>query len=67
MISDIDIWRSARFLIKRYGEKARLHATKRADAMLEVGDPDALAVWKRVLRAVEELQGTGLKPGEAIH
>ncbi len=31
----------------------------RADAMLEAGDLDGYAVWKRVLRAVEELQGVG--------
>jgi len=28
----------------------------RADAMLEAGDLDCLAVWKRVLRAVEEME-----------
>ncbi len=27
----------------------------RADAMLETGDLDGYAVWKRILRAVEEL------------
>ncbi len=35
----------------------------RADAMLEAGDLDGYAVWKRVLRAVGELQET--KPGPA--
>ncbi len=30
----------------------------RADAMLEKGDVDGYGVWKRILRAVEELQGT---------
>ncbi len=39
----------------------------RADAMLEAGDLDGLATWKRVLRAVEELQGTVPKSGEAVH
>ena len=39
----------------------------RADAMLEAGDLDGLAVWKRILRAVEELQGTVPEPGEAVH
>ncbi len=37
----------------------------RADAMLEAGDLDGYAVWKRVLRAVEELQGT--EPGARVH
>ncbi len=35
--------------------------------MLEAGDLDGYAVWKRIPRAVEELQGTGPKPGEAVH
>ena len=34
----------------------------RADAMLEAGDLDGYAVWKRILRAVEELQG--IEPGQ---
>ena len=34
----------------------------RADAMLDTGDLDGFAVWKRVLRAMEELQRT--KPGK---
>ncbi len=43
---------------------------KRVDhsgAVLENGDVDGAAVWKRILRAVEELQGTAPKPGEAVH
>ena len=30
-------------------------AAMRTDAMLEAGDLDGYAVWKRILRAVEEL------------
>ena len=30
----------------------------RTDAMLEAGDLDGYAVWKRILRAVEELKVT---------
>ncbi len=39
----------------------------RADAMLEAGDLDGLAVWKRILRVIEELQRTGPKSGGAVH
>ena len=67
MISDLDIYRSANVIIERYGEKARLHATKRASAMLDKGDLDAYAIWKRILQAVEELQKAGPKSGEAVH
>ena len=35
--------------------------------MLEKGDLDGYAVLKRILRAVEELQGTEPKLGEAVH
>ncbi len=67
MISDFDIYRSAKVIIERYGEKARLHATKRADALLKAGDLDSYAAWKRILRAIEELQRVGPKSGEAVH
>ena len=65
MTSDIDIFRSANLLVKRHGPDAPIHAAMRADAMLEKGDLDGLAVWKRILRAVEELQGT--TPGARVH
>jgi len=39
----------------------------RADAMLEAGDLDGYAVFKRILRAIESLQGTAPKSGEAVH
>ena len=67
MIPDLDIYRSANVLVKRHGEDAPIHAAVHADAMLEVGNLDGYAVWKRVLRAVEEWQGTAPKSGEAVH
>ncbi len=67
MTSDLDIFRSAQALIKRHGQDAPIHAAMRADELLEAGDLDGVMVWKRILRAVEELQGTAPKPGEAVH
>ncbi len=55
MIPDLDIWRSAQVLIKQHGQDAPIHAAMRADAMLDKGDLDDCAVWRRILRAVEEL------------
>ncbi len=65
MTSDLDIWRSAQLIVKQHGEDAAIEAAMRADAMLEKGDLGGYAVWKRVLKAVEELQGT--KPGARVH
>ncbi len=67
MIPDIDIYHSANVLVKQQGEDAPIHAAMRADAMLDISDLDGYAVWKRILRAVEELQGTEPKMGEAVH
>ncbi len=39
----------------------------RPDAMLEKGDLDGYAVWKRILRVVEELQRLEAKSGGAVH
>ncbi len=63
MTSDLDIYRSARVLVKRHSEDAPIHAAMRADAMLDKGDLDGYAVWKQILRAVEELGRVGLGPG----
>ncbi len=67
MTSDLDIYRSANLLVKQHGEDAPIHAAMRTDAMLAAGDLDGLAVWKRVLRAVEELQGVEPAPGVWVH
>ncbi len=67
MIPDLDIYRSANLLVKQHGEDAPIHAALRAAAMLEAGDLDGSGVWRRILRAVEELQGPAPKPGEAVH
>jgi len=67
MVTEFDAHSAATTIIKQYGEKARLHATKRADAMLEEGDLDGSAVWKRILRVIEELQRAAPKAGEVVH
>ncbi len=65
MIPDIDIFRSAQLLVKRHGADAPIHAAMRADAMLEKGDLDGYAVWRRILQAVEELGR--VEPGAQVH
>ena len=67
LLAALDIYRSANLLVKRHGEDSPIHAAMRADAMLEVGDLDGYSVWRRILRAVGELQGTEPKSGEAVH
>lgn len=45
-------------LIERYGEDAPIHAAMSADKMMAKGDLDGFAVWKLIIRAVDELLNT---------
>ncbi len=67
MTSDLDIYRSANLLVRQHGQDAPIHAAIYTGAMLEAGDLDGYAAFKRILRAVEELQGTAPTSGEAVH
>ncbi len=67
MIPDLDIYRAANALMKRHGRAAPIHAAMRADAMLDKGDLDGYAAWKRILRVVEELQRAKPEQGETTH
>jgi hypothetical protein len=55
MVDDIDIYRTANVLVELHGDDAPIQAAMKADALLEAGDMDGQAVWKRILAAVEEL------------
>ncbi len=55
MLSDLDIYRSAKQLVDQFGEDAPIEAAIRTDRMLDCGDLDGLVVWKRIIRVVEEL------------
>ena len=71
LTSDLDVYRAARLLIDQHeGDKnlAILDAATRADDLLDKGDLDGQAVWKRIVRAIKKLQDQ--QPpgaGEAVH
>lgn len=66
MVEEIEIYRAAHQLVKRYGEDAELEAAQRADAMLEAGDLEGQRVWQRILKAIDELQRDKPDQGETI-
>ena len=39
----------------------------KADAMLDKGDLDGAAVWRRIVAAINEMQRVEPKPGERRH
>ena len=67
MIPDFVIYLVAGVVIKHHDEDAPTKASTRADAWREMCDPNGHALWKRILRAIEELQRAGPKSGDAVH
>ena len=55
MTSDIDVLRAAHLLISRHGGDAPVQAAKRHDELLAAGDMEGATVWKRILRAIDEI------------
>ncbi len=63
---DIEAYRAANTLVKRWGKDATLEAARNADAMIECGDPEGLAFWKWVITAIEVLQAEEVPPGNTL-
>ncbi len=55
MTSNLDTYRCAHLLIKRYGDDAPIEAAMRADGCLAAGNKEGEAVWLRIVKAIEEL------------
>jgi len=58
VIPEIDIWRAATLLLKRYGDKALEQSAMRADELAADGDHDGADTWRRITAAVEQLVNT---------
>ncbi len=67
MISDLDLWRAAQVMVKRYGKDAATEAAMRADEFLDQGIIDGQRLWMRIIQAIEELQRERPTEGEAVH
>jgi hypothetical protein len=67
VVSDLDIYRTANILVKQHGEDAPIHAAMRADELLEEGDLDGYAVFKRVVEAVGDLLMRDASLGTTVH
>jgi hypothetical protein len=67
LTSGLDIYRTASVLIREHGDEADLVAAQRADCFLEAGDVDGQMIWKRVLKAIKEIQREVPRDGEAVN
>ena len=58
VIPEIDIWRAATLMLKRYGDKALEQSRTRIDELASDGDHDGADTWRRITIAVEQLAST---------
>ena len=58
MIPEIDIWRVANLMLKRYGDTALVESARRADDLAAVDDFAGVAVWCWIINAVDQLANT---------
>ena len=58
VIPEIDIWRAALLMLKRFGDNAPKESATRADNLETEGDRDGAATWRRITNAVEQLVNT---------
>ena len=65
MTAGINIYRAAKLYIDQHGDQAALQTAMQSDALLEAGDMDGAAVWRRINKAIEVLQAT--EPGGTPH
>ena len=52
-------------MLNQHGEDAKIQAGFRSDACLEKGDLDGAAVWRRVIKAIDEIENT--EPDGAVN
>jgi hypothetical protein len=55
VIPEIDIWRAANLMLKRYGDKALEESATRAEELAAQDDYNGAAVWRGIADAVGEL------------
>ena len=58
MIPEIDIWRVANLMLKRYGDQAEAESAIRSAELAEAGYSAGAAVWRRVTDAIGQLENT---------
>ena len=66
-MEEIDIWRTAAALLRLHGDAATFNAAQRADVLYDQGDLDGFIVWRKVIRAIEQLERQRPNAGEAVN
>jgi hypothetical protein len=65
VIPEIDIWRVANLMLKRYGDAALVESARRANELAAAGDTAGAAVWRRISNAIGQFANT--TPSGPVH
>jgi hypothetical protein len=63
VIPEIDIWRAANLMLKRYGDKAREESAGPADELAADDDHNGAATWRRITPMPSCSSRTSSRPG----
>jgi len=66
-VEEITIWRTAKLIIDVHGRNAEFEAARRANDAGMDGNRRAESVWKRIWRAIAELQRLAPETGELVN
>ena len=66
-MEEVDVWRTAHVLMKQHGADAAFVAAKRADELFAADDFMGAAVFHRIVRAIQDLELTKPREGEAVN
>lgn len=67
MKNQIDVWRAACAIVSEHGSNARFFASLRADALRAQSDIDGHLLWKRIQKAIKEIQRDKPADGEWLN
>ena len=56
MVTELEVYQTAKIVIDKYGDSAIIEAALRQDHLLNEGDLDGARVWSRIGDAIEFLQ-----------
>ena len=58
LATEIEIWKSARTMVVRFGEAASERAQRRAEECTSRADVDGWITWMRIVAAILEMQNS---------
>ena len=65
MTDEIDIYRAAKLYVDQHDDQATPQAALQADALLEAGELEGAATWRKIIAANEVIQAT--EPNGVTH